>query len=509
MVSVKIAAKRVAEWPKLAWVAVFPDDAETINVYHGPMVETASDWCAEAVWAGDFAARDFDRTDLVFGSGIRIRDDRVIFVTSSSGVDRLWYGDYSGLWYVSNSLPALLACAGVELCEDYQHYTRDIETIERLGLKRYVRSLPTSAGDVRVCYFTNLLFEGHGLQELEKPDTTPPIKTFEDYRQFLSATAAQLGVNLGDPRRRQRIIPLVGISSGYDSPASAVVAWWAGCRHAVTIAKANSFWRGSDSGEEIAKRLGMSCQCYYHKPSAYRREETFWAAAGRSGGRNLALFDYPEPLCLFFNGSYGDKVWDRRYHDLSEPVGDTDSLLCEFRLIQGMFQTVVPWWGIRHVREIQSVSVAAEMAPWTLQTNYDRPIARRLIEEAGVPRGAFGIRKKDTSSNTSFHWPQSPEGMALFSRYLRERGFRVPSLLMLDLLRLLAHLDSLAALNVTTCLGFDLRLREILRLRGQSLLFHWANTELKQRYLRGLRGLDIPSSAPSTTCTAARCDENP
>jgi hypothetical protein len=34
------------------------------------------------------------------------------------------------------------------------------------------------------------------------------------------------------------------------------------------------------------------------------------------------------------------------------------------------------------------------MKPWTLGGEYDRPIARRIAEEAGIPRELFGQQKK-------------------------------------------------------------------------------------------------------------------
>jgi hypothetical protein len=37
------------------------------------------------------------------------------------------------------------------------------------------------------------------------------------------------------------------------------------------------------------------------------------------------------------------------------------------------------------------------MKPWSVGNNYDRPIARRIIEEAGVDRRAFGMRKMASS----------------------------------------------------------------------------------------------------------------
>ena len=64
---------QIESWPKLAWVARLPLCAKRVDVFHGPMVEVGSDWCVEAVWAGEFEDGDFDRTDLVFGSGVRRR----------------------------------------------------------------------------------------------------------------------------------------------------------------------------------------------------------------------------------------------------------------------------------------------------------------------------------------------------------------------------------------------------------------------------------------------------
>src|SRR3990172_6640128 len=102
----------VPGWPKLAWVARFNQGEGAITVYHGPCVETTDHWCVEAVWAGDFAEGDFDRTDLVFGTGVRSRGDHLLFVSSGTTDDRLWYCDHDGFTYVSNTLGGLLAAAG-------------------------------------------------------------------------------------------------------------------------------------------------------------------------------------------------------------------------------------------------------------------------------------------------------------------------------------------------------------------------------------------------------------
>ena len=43
------------------------------------------------------------------------------------------------------------------------------------------------------------------------------------------------------------------------------------------------------------------------------------------------------------------------------------------------------------VREIR----LEEMYPYYMNTDYDKPIARRIVEEAGIPRDAFGGKNKN------------------------------------------------------------------------------------------------------------------
>jgi len=126
----KLTAHLVSEWPKLAWTAVFAQGSDAINILHGPMVEVSDEWVVEAVWAGDFQAGDFDRTDLILGSGVRCRGNQVIFVSSGTAMDRLWYFRKDKMWYVSNSLAALSACADLSLLEDFC-YVNDRSSIIR------------------------------------------------------------------------------------------------------------------------------------------------------------------------------------------------------------------------------------------------------------------------------------------------------------------------------------------------------------------------------------------
>jgi len=154
--NMKLRSREVSDWPKLAWVAACTEGSCEIQVFHGPCVEMCNEWCVEAVWAGTFTDGDFDRTDLVFGTGIRSRLKHVVFVSSGTTLDRIWYyRDVAG-WNVSNSLPALLAFGRNRLRESYRRYPQGLGSIAN-GLGRYAKELPLENGVARVTYFHNLL----------------------------------------------------------------------------------------------------------------------------------------------------------------------------------------------------------------------------------------------------------------------------------------------------------------------------------------------------------------
>jgi len=493
----RLKPQLVPDWPKLAWVATFPNRGREITVLHGPMVETADDWIVEAVWAGDFTKGDFDLTDLVFGTGVRCRRNAVTFVSSGSTLDRLAYCKLDAQWCVSNSLGALLAVTGLELCDDYD-YSQDLKSICQ-GLGDYVRSLPASSGSVDLVYFNNLLWNGREMEEVDKPDDAPTFDAYQSYRQFLDRSVRVLADNARAEGRSRPVEFLTTISTGYDSAAVAALVRGVGCRNAVTFRQSRSLWRGSDSGKAIAAALGLTCREYDRAAKEYPHEESIWAVGGRPGILNWTLFDYPEPLCCFFTGCHGDKVWERDRTPLADPfqipsLGDLG--IGEFRLLKGIVHCPLPHSAMRHVHDIRAISFLDEMAPWTLGVRgYDRPIPRRILEEAGVPRRLIGMLKKNTSHESVMLWPYSPAAQSSFSQYLAARDLSAPSPRGVSLRRNACLLEALLARNLTQRLGFDLRLTHHLRLRAELMLFHWANTAMKERYGRGLASMNPRSAA--------------
>ena len=64
--------------------------------------------------------------------------------------------------------------------------------------------------------------------------------------------------------------------------------------------------------------------------------------------------------------------------------------MAELRLVVGFVHLPLPFMGARRKADIVKITESSEMDPWRLETDYDRPIARRIAEEAGVPRHLFG-----------------------------------------------------------------------------------------------------------------------
>lgn len=484
------------QWPPLTWLARCDRDSSTTVVAHGPAVETHPDWYCEATWAGDYQRGDFDQTDIVAGTGGRIRGGAVAFVSSGSTVDRLQAYQREGSAWVSNSLPCLLAAVGAELDPSFPLYVRQFRTVVR-GIRRYARLLPTSAGPVQLVYFDNMVWDGTNLANQPKPGLGRDFSSFDRFRGFLGASMQAMASNLADPLRKRPYRLLSTASSGYDSSTATVLGAQAGCREVLCVEHDQP--GNDDSGEPLAERLGLSVVTV--KRFAWRDqpwpEVPFVAADGHGGD---VFFKGAEPALagtVLLTGFHGDKMWDKHPTDLSDHIvrGDQSGLsLTEYRLAAGFLHCPVPFWGVRQIRDVNAISRSAEMAPWDVLGDYSRPICRRIVEEAGVPRESFGTRKKAT-------WVQflaskdflSSRSLQSYLDWLRShrlawlRHGRLPPLLNLEVDRLelaarhMLTIDPKKARRKTTFL----RIRGALAERPTRLrryVFPWAIEQLKPSY---------------------------
>jgi len=494
----RLICKEVSGWPKLAWVAIVSLRSGTVSALHGPCVETNPNWCVEAVWAGDFSKGDFDLTDIVIGTGIRIRGDDIFFVSSGDTLNRLHYFQDDDILYVSNSLSGLMAIAESSFIDDYD-YAYAMESIKN-GLVSYVREIPSTRGAIQLIYYNNLAVINSAVVEVAKPLSAPDFTNFAAYRDYLFALARDVGENARSRRRRHDIMLLATVSSGYDSSAAAVLAQEAGAQEAVTIAQARRapghFFNLKDSGAAVARQLGMTCKIYSRSRKNYPFEDALWASMGNVGDINLAIFDYPAELCLLFSGFGGDVLWDKDTRQI-EPLHRKDTSGARFsecRLELGVFNCSPVFWGCQNESQVCALSKRREMLPWTLGTEYDRPIPRRLAEEAGVKRDSFGTRKRLSSFSRRYGRPLSPDLRKDFVNFMERRGDRAVSGFLEGVSLVLRGLDSLVLTKLPDAIRFSCR--EWVALPSPSMFFVWANERRKTRYLASLQPADA-GSVPS------------
>src|SRR6266581_1901058 len=416
----------VPDWPPRAWLARGHRGDPTVEVFHGPDVETTPDGFSEAVWDGEFARAGFDETDLVFGSGARRRGGGVTFVSSGSTVDRLHSHEAAGRVCVANSLACLLVAIGADVDPTYAGYYADFKSISD-GLARYTRSVATSAGPVRLTYFHNLVWDGSALRERSKPG---PHRDFGDF----AASLAGLAQNLSSSDRAVPLQMLGTISSGYDSPAVTVLARPYGLQEAIAFEPSSS--GAPDSGGAIARALGVRLRRLardaWRAPDAPTGAEVPFLAADAKG-EDVYFRGAEAHLArrVLVTGYHGDQMWSKRPRTTSADIvrGDQSGLsLSEYRLWAGFIHLPVPFLGVRQIGDVSALSRSPAMAPWDVRGTYSRPICRRIVETAGVPRDAFGIRKQ-TAAVLVFERGDvlSPGSLADYCEWLRGRGVAAPA----------------------------------------------------------------------------------
>jgi hypothetical protein len=197
---------------------------------------------------------------------------------------------------------------------------------------------------------------------------------------------------------------LIGtMSSGYDSTTVGALARNHGLKEIITFDEA----RGGDpdSGVEAARHLGL--KAIVIRREAWRErgplpEVPFLCADGYGEDRFfLGAADHLRGK-LMLTGFHGDKIWGKSPYSADSLVphpeikrGDPSGLtMTEFRLSAGFINCSVPFWGARRIHQVVAISRQESMKPWDVPGYYSRPICRRIVETAGVPREVFGIAKR-------------------------------------------------------------------------------------------------------------------
>jgi hypothetical protein len=401
-----------------------------VEVLHGAGVEVAANWFCEAVWADTFSDGNFDELDLVFGSGARARSEYVTFVSSCTTLDRLHSFEMEGGAVISNSLACLLWFCNGRVDPNCTSHFLDFESVVD-GIESYKQTLATSAGPIRLTYFDNLRWNGTSLEQVSKHGQVRDFGNFEKYRQFVDHSLALIARNMVAQNRRARLSMIGTMSSGYDSATTAALAQHHGLRDAFSFTTARG--GDSDSGIRIADALGINLRLVDRDAwRAHQLPEVPFLATQASGG-DVFFRGADEYLSnrVLLTGFHGDKVWGTEVWEGANRLarGDCSGTgLSEYRLSKGFIHVPLPFFAATQSTDIVRISQSSEMDPWRLRNSYDRPICRRVLEEAGVPRDAFGMTKKAVSV---IFWQQGDfltyESRRACRRYLRSRGVRFRS----------------------------------------------------------------------------------
>ena len=191
-----------------------------------------------------------------------------------------------------------------------------------------------------------------------------------------------------------------------------------------------------DSGVPVADALGIDPivierERWRSEPQLPGGTEVPFLAAG--GGSGLIGFHGAQKHLMgaaLVTGFYGDSIWNPDWSKLGPDVVRKDASglgFCEYRLHAGFVNCAPAFWAARQVSEVVGISRSEEMSPWKLGSGYERPIPRRIAEEAGVPRDAFGTTKRAVPKAQPHRDPAflMPEPKLAYFEWLRTNRVRL------------------------------------------------------------------------------------
>jgi hypothetical protein len=391
-----LAVSRNDRLPSLSWLLQLGGDGAHLTCGQG--VETTGSSFFEGAWAGPFQPGAFHDCANVFGSGAICSDGRWILVPPSHTLEAIYILQVpEGGWSASNSLAFLAAAAGLDLQFRFPRTVTDFIAIVQ-GIKDTPRRIRNAHPALYTLHYHNALLSRQ--LEMKPKRQRKPFQQYQEYRDYLANVLSTTAENAAHAGRRARYQLLATVSSGYDSPACAAIARAAGCTEGVTFLQSRE--GVDDDGSAIGACLGLRMSGIQHPvfttgPANDRSVAAEFFATGMQGEdiTYAALGGMLRHRALV-TGVLGDKLWNLHGSpDANLKRADVaGTSLTEFRLREDFVHLPLPFVGACHHPSIHAISNSAEMRSYVVGGTYDRPIPRRIAEEAGVARNLFGQRKK-------------------------------------------------------------------------------------------------------------------
>ena len=332
-----------------------------------------------------------------FGTGGGIVDGALRFAAPDHILAGLFeYSGATGHLSVSNSLPLMLASEGLSF-EDGSPNAQSCFGALAEGLSRSPLSIPLSGGgSLKMHFWCNLDVTADLRASPRRKRARVEFSDFAGYTDYLRGVMAGVFSNAADARRIRSYRPLATLSSGYNSTAIATLAADEGCRDVVSFSHSRTSRGGTDAddGQAAVDILGLDLTV------ADRLAYTAWTDMPEletwgQGSEFLSIRPLIEGRVVLV-GHFGDAIWERSLSDMGADVRWSQLSghnLTDLRLSRDFILFPVAFLAAWRKAAINLISRSDEMRNWTLHNDYDRPICRRIAEEKGIPREAFGQKK--------------------------------------------------------------------------------------------------------------------
>jgi len=487
--------------PRLAWCACISKDKRSITILHGPWVETQPNFFCEGAWNGDFADGRLDQATVFMGSGGILNNNDITFASPTHFLEKLYLIREKDKVFVSNSLAFILTELNDACDPSYLNYLYDLIDFHSKGLTNHHTILPTVLRNkVHLYQRCNVIVTQNLNIIIDAKQAIQPPDNFFQYRKLLQESVKDISDNAMSGLRKRTYSSIATVSSGYDSTACAVLAKEVGCKNAVTIVRArrDKEWGDDldDSGTKIAETLGLSVTEYDRLAYEHNNfPEAEFCACSTGEDINLLPMENSFTGNMVYTGARGDFVWERL--GFKVPWSSIVSFgVAEFRLRVGYIHMVPCSIGEEFHRKIVKISNSPEMNLWSIGEFYDRPIPRRIAEDAGIPRSYFGQQKKATSFNpiwgTVGMTEKSAKNFREFAQLVyKERTFlHHTNFVVGNLFLRLNNRGNKIFSTIAKGLGKKLELESLFSSRYQrppsidDLTFHWGQDKIANRYIK-------------------------
>jgi len=378
----------------------------------------------------------FNQSTTFCGTGVLTKADSFLFCSSTDRMAPIFSIQKDDKLHVSNSAVFVMTLANVEPHPHYPFYNHDILRIYREGLYNLAGKIKLSdRNQLRMHVSTIMAVKKGSIDYLTYPASEEP-RDFEHYHKLLKSGVRGVLENGQDSRRQSPLKSAAAISTGYDSCATATLAMEAGCEMTHTFYDDKNEDPHVDSGAKNAAALGIQCREYdrwaYLRMEKLVEAEFCLTSAGACP--TLAAMEKDLRGSIYIVGSYGEIPWGKTrasyFEKFSNPWGRSISNISqvEFRLRIGCITFAPALIALHHNQAIANITTSEEMKPWSVNRVYDRPIARRICESAGIPRKHFGIAKFASGHNNLKSVEAfSPAGYTSYTEFLNLQKSAYPT----------------------------------------------------------------------------------